>query len=67
MPVVVAGGPKLDSEKAALEMVAGSLAGGAAGVSMGRNVFQAKDPIGMTRAIARILFDGASVEEAYRG
>ncbi len=67
VPVVVAGGPKLDSETAALEMVAGSLAGGASGVSMGRNVFQAKDPIGMTRAIARILFDGASVEEAYRG
>ena len=67
VPVVVAGGPKLDSEKAALEMVAGSLAGGAAGVSMGRNVFQAKDPITMTRAVARILFDGASVAEAYRG
>ncbi len=67
VPVVVAGGPKLESEKAALEMVAGSLAGGASGVSMGRNVFQAKDPIGMTRAVARILFDGASVTEAYRG
>ncbi len=67
VPVVVAGGPKLDSETAALEMVAGSLAGGAAGVSMGRNVFQAKDPVTMTRAIARILFDGASVAEAYRG
>ncbi len=67
VPVVVAGGPKLDSEKAALEMVAESLAGGAAGVSMGRNVFQAKDPRSMTRAMARILFDGASVTEAYRG
>ncbi len=67
VPVVVAGGPKLDSEKAALEMVAGSLAGGASGVSMGRNVFQAKDPVSMTRAIARILYDGASAEEAYRG
>ncbi len=67
VPVVVAGGPKLDTEKAALETVSGSLAGGAAGVSMGRNIFQAKDPIGMTRAIARILFDGASVEDVYRG
>ncbi len=67
VPVVVAGGPKLDSEQGALEMVAGSLAGGAAGVSMGRNVFQAKDPQRMTRALARILFDGASVAEAYRG
>jgi len=36
-------------------------------VSLGRNIFQAKDPISMTRAVARILFDGASAEEAYRG
>lgn len=67
VPVVVAGGPKLDNERAALEMVAGALAGGAAGVSMGRNVFQAKDPIGMTRAIARMIFDGATIDEVYRG
>lgn len=67
VPVVVAGGPKLDSERAALEMVAGALAGGAAGVSMGRNVFQANDSIGMTRAIARMIFDGKTVDEVYRG
>ncbi len=67
VPVVVAGGPKLDSERAALEMVQGALAGGAVGVSMGRNLFQAKDPIGMTRAVARMVFDAASIDEAYRG
>ena len=67
VPVVVAGGPKLDSERAALEMVSGALAGGAVGVSIGRNIFQSKDPIGTTRAIARIIFDGASVDEVYRG
>jgi len=67
IPVVVAGGPKLDSDRAALEMVEGALSAGAAGVSMGRNIFQAKDPIGMTRAIARMIFDGASVDEVYRG
>ncbi|HYT00256.1 MAG TPA: 2-amino-3,7-dideoxy-D-threo-hept-6-ulosonate synthase [Thermoplasmata archaeon] len=67
VPVVVAGGTKLDSPRAALEMVAGALAGGAAGVSMGRNIFQSKDPIGTTRAIARMIFDGASIDEVYRG
>jgi len=67
VPVVVAGGPKLDSERAALAMVEGAIAGGAAGVSFGRNVFQSKDPIGITRAIARILFDGASADDVYRG
>src|SRR6266704_1025570 len=67
VPVVGAGGPKLDSERAAFEMVEGALAGGAAGVSMGRNIFQSKDPIGTTRAIARMIFDGASLSDVYRG
>src|SRR5437879_4243498 len=67
VPVVVAGGPKLDSDRAALEMVEGALSGGAVGVSMGRNIFQSKDPIGMTRAIARMIFDGVSLDEVYRG
>lgn len=66
VPVVLAGGPKLDSERAALEMLAGGLAAGAVGVSFGRNIFQAKDPIGMTRAFARMIFDGATVDEVYR-
>lgn len=66
VPVVVAGGPKLESAREVLEMVAGALEAGAAGVSIGRNVFQAKDPIGMTRAIARILFDGATVDDVDR-
>jgi fructose-bisphosphate aldolase/2-amino-3,7-dideoxy-D-threo-hept-6-ulosonate synthase len=67
VPVLVAGGPKLDSERAALGMVEGAIAAGAVGVSFGRNVFQSKDPAGITRAIARILFDGASADDVYRG
>src|SRR5439155_506106 len=67
VPVLVAGGPKLDSDRAALGMVEGAIAGGAAGVSIGRNVFQSKNPIGMTRAIARVLFEGASADDVYRG
>lgn len=67
VPVLVAGGPKLDSDRALFEMVEGALAGGAAGLSIGRNVFQAKDPIGVTRGLARMIFDGASIDEVYRG
>jgi len=67
VPVIVAGGPKMDSERTVLEMIAGALAGGAAGVSIGRNVFQAQDPVGMTRAMARMIFDGSTVDEVYRG
>jgi DhnA family fructose-bisphosphate aldolase class Ia len=38
--------------------------GGAAGVSIGRNVFQHERPASMVRAIASIIFDGLSAEEA---
>lgn len=65
-PVIIAGGPKMDSDRAVLEMVAGAMDAGAKGVSIGRNVFQHKDPTAMTRAVARIVFDKATVEEAYR-
>ena len=67
VPIVVAGGPKLDSTRSVFEMVAGALAAGAVGVSMGRNLFQSKDSIGMTRAIARMIFEGASIDEVHRG
>lgn len=65
-PVIVAGGPKMDSDKACLQMVKGAMNAGAIGVSIGRNVFQHKDPTGMTNALCRIVFDGAEVGEAYR-
>ena len=67
VPVVVAGGPKLDSERDVFEMVEGALAAGAAGVSIGRNIFQSKDPTSATRGLARMIFDGASIDEVYRG
>lgn len=44
IPVVIAGGEKMESDKDILVMVAGALAAGAAGLSIGRNVFQHADP-----------------------
>lgn len=64
IPVVIAGGPKMDSDREILEMVKGSIEAGGAGVSIGRNVFQHKDPTRMVRAISSIVHDGASIEEA---
>lgn len=64
IPVIIAGGPKMDSEVQVLEMVAGALEGGAAGVSIGRNVFQHERPAAMVRAIAAILFERMKPEEA---
>jgi len=64
VPVVIAGGEKMDTDEDILEMVKGSLDAGGAGVSIGRNVFQHRDPSKIVRAISRIVHGGASVEEA---
>ncbi len=64
VPVVIAGGPKMKSPKEVLEMVYGAMEAGAKGLSIGRNVFQADDPTRMVKAMAKIVHEGGSVEEA---
>jgi class I fructose-bisphosphate aldolase len=54
----------MDSDREILEMVRGSIDAGGAGVSIGRNVFQHKNPTRMVKAISSIVHDGASVEDA---
>jgi len=66
VPVVIAGGPKMDSDREILEMVQGSIQAGGAGVSIGRNVFQHKTPTRIVRAISAIVHDGAGVEDALK-
>jgi fructose-bisphosphate aldolase/2-amino-3,7-dideoxy-D-threo-hept-6-ulosonate synthase len=66
VPVVIAGGPKMRSDTDLLKMVRESIDAGGAGVSIGRNVFQHPNVAGMTRAIARIVLAGLSVEDAYK-
>lgn len=65
IPIIVAGGKKTP-EREALELAFNSVAGGAVGVDMGRNIFQSDSPVGMIRAVGAIVHDKASVEEAYR-
>ncbi len=64
VPVVIAGGPKMDSERDILEMVKGAIEAGGAGVSIGRNIFQHRDPSRMVGAISLIVHENAGVEEA---
>jgi DhnA family fructose-bisphosphate aldolase class Ia len=56
VPVVIAGGPKMDSEKTLLKMVKDAMAAGASGISIGRNVFQHEDIAEITRKLAAIVF-----------
>jgi fructose-bisphosphate aldolase / 2-amino-3,7-dideoxy-D-threo-hept-6-ulosonate synthase len=64
VPVVISGGPKADTDRAFLQMVHGALEAGAAGVSVGRNLWQHRDPTAITRAVARLVHGKASVEDA---
>jgi hypothetical protein len=63
IPVVIAGGEKIETDKDILEMVKGAITAGGAGVSIGRNVFQHKDPEKIVKAISKIVHKGFSVEE----
>jgi len=44
VPVVIAGGPKMDTEADLLQMVYDAIGAGATGVAIGRNIFQAENP-----------------------
>jgi DhnA family fructose-bisphosphate aldolase class Ia len=44
IPVVIAGGPKMDTDRALVKMVYDSLEAGGAGLSIGRNIFQHRQP-----------------------
>ena len=64
VPIVMAGGKKLP-EREALEMAYRAVQEGAAGVDMGRNIFQSDAPAAMLRAVASIVHDGADPGDAY--
>jgi predicted phospho-2-dehydro-3-deoxyheptonate aldolase len=64
VPVVIAGGPKMDSDEDIFRMVEGALKAGARGISIGRNAFQHKTPEKMIRALCRMVHEGATIEEA---
>ena len=64
VPVVIAGGPKTDTDEQILRMVEGALKAGAAGVSIGRNAFQHASPRHIVRAIGMMVHGGSSVEDS---
>jgi fructose-bisphosphate aldolase/2-amino-3,7-dideoxy-D-threo-hept-6-ulosonate synthase len=55
VPIVIAGGPKIESEEDLYKMVKDAIDCGAAGISIGRNVFQAKDRVAMTKKLCKIV------------
>lgn len=64
VPVVIAGGPKMNSDQDIFKMVDGALKAGAAGLSIGRNAFQHKTPDKMVAALCNMVHQNASIEDA---
>ncbi|MDI6903316.1 MAG: 2-amino-3,7-dideoxy-D-threo-hept-6-ulosonate synthase [Methanocellales archaeon] len=64
IPVVIAGGPKMETDKEVLEMIKEAMDVGGRGVSIGRNIFQHRNPTKMTKAVADIVHKNISIKEA---
>jgi putative autoinducer-2 (AI-2) aldolase len=64
VPLVVAGGPKLNSEIDAFDLAHNALEEGAVGVDMGRNIWQNEHPVAMIQAIRSIVHEHATAKEA---
>jgi fructose-bisphosphate aldolase/2-amino-3,7-dideoxy-D-threo-hept-6-ulosonate synthase len=62
-PVVIAGGSR-GTDRQTVEMVRGAMDAGAAGVSMGRSIFQHEDPEAITRAVSAVIHDDAGADAA---
>lgn len=64
VPVVIAGGERMDSDRAILQMAYDSLQAGGSGISMGRNVFQHPRRVDLVRALRAIVHENATVDQA---
>jgi putative autoinducer-2 (AI-2) aldolase len=65
IPVIIAGGKKLPQEADALELAYNAVQHGAAGVDMGRNIWQSDYPVEMIKAVRAIVHENLNVNEAY--
>lgn len=63
-PVLIAGGPKMDTRQETFQVVHDAMQAGAAGVVFGRNIWQSEDPHGMIKALRHIIHEEGTVEDA---
>ena len=66
VPIVIAGGPKANTDREILEMCSGAMQAGAKGVTFGRNIFQHKNPPAIVRALRKIIIENQTVREALK-
>lgn len=65
VPVVIAGGPKLETEMDVFEMTHAAISRGAAGVDMGRNIWQRDNPVAIIRAVRGIVHENMTPKRAH--
>ncbi len=63
IPIVIAGGEKMDSAETLLNIVDDALTAGASGVAIGRNIFQHKDPKFITGLVSKLIHGQTSLKE----
>jgi 3-hydroxy-5-phosphonooxypentane-2,4-dione thiolase len=64
VPVVIAGGPKTETQREVFDFVYDGIQKGAIGVNLGRNIWQTEHPIAAIRAIRSVVHDGFTPKEA---
>ena len=64
VPIVIAGGKKV-AESDALTLAYRAVQEGAAGVDMGRNIFQAEHPLAMIQAVRKVVHEHYKPKQAY--
>ena len=64
VPIIVAGGPRLNTYRDVLEMTKNAVERGAIGVDMGRNIWQSEYPTAIIQGVRAIIHGDASLKEA---
>jgi len=65
-PILIRGGPKTNNDEEFLQMLRDALQAGAKGVTVGRNLWQAKEPDRLAKAISKIVHENADVGEVLK-
>jgi putative autoinducer-2 (AI-2) aldolase len=65
VPVVIAGGPKCETQLEVLEFVHDGMQRGAIGVNLGRNVWQDEHPVAAARALQAVIHENATPQQAF--
>jgi DhnA family fructose-bisphosphate aldolase class Ia len=64
VPIVIAGGPKCETDEDTLAMIRGALDSGAAGIVMGRNIWQSQRAVALIKVVRAMIHEDLSLQDA---